>query len=111
MPTITSYTTKCDLTEGWPRDVWGTVADLRQLGNGTVSLTVDAGGQPIRVRGLSRDPERHPALTGLAGGSAVAIFELSVQGGTNTYAEGPYTVIYPAKSCRCVGAADEGAQR
>ncbi len=83
-----------DLPE-WPHDVWGTVADIRGLGNGTVSLTVDAAGHPVRVRGLSPDAQRHPGLDHLQPGTEVAIFSLIAQGGTSTLGEGPYTVIYP----------------
>jgi hypothetical protein len=78
----------------WPNDVWGTIVDIRQLGNGTISLTVDAAGHPVRVRGLSRDPQLHPLLGQLQPGARVAIFNLIAQGGTSTLGEGPYTAIY-----------------
>jgi hypothetical protein len=82
--------------EDWPRDLWGIVTDLRRLGNGTVSMTVDAKGQPTRVRGLSPDPQRHPVIGELEPGTSVAIFNLLMEGGTNTRGEGQYTVIYRA---------------
>jgi hypothetical protein len=72
----------------WPLDRWGTVIDVKSLGNGTVSLTLETHDGPARVRGLSAD--RLPSVTE---GQKVAVYGARRQGGTRTIAEGQYTLV------------------
>ncbi len=79
--------------EGWPSDVFGPVAEHRLLGNGGHMLLI--GDPPVRVRGLSGDPDRHPDLTSdLTGSDFAGAYDVERLGGGHSFGEEPRTVIY-----------------
>lgn len=84
--------------EAWPRDIDGTIGEQRVLGNGRTLITLLSGDKIVRVRGLSSDPDRHPALAHIRPGEAIAIFGLRRGGGETSFVEGDYTTIYVTRS-------------
>jgi hypothetical protein len=80
--------------EGWPVDVWGKVQELRVLGNSRVLIVINTGTAEARIRGLSSDKTRHPAVQKLQPGDNVAAFNLKSGGSDNAFEESRFTVIY-----------------
>jgi RecB family exonuclease len=84
--------------EDWPDDLWGVLREVRRLGNGKLLLTVGTGsadgGELRQVRGVSPEPERHPALERLQPGDVVGLFGLKSAGKGGTLSESLWTVIY-----------------
>lgn len=80
-----------DLTEGWPNDAWGIVAEKKMLwnGRGKIVLTPLSGTSPISIRGLRL--ERHAALDTF---QKIGVFSLHSDGSYNNYKEGQFTTIY-----------------
>jgi hypothetical protein len=80
-------------TGGWPADAWGEFRELRTLGNGRRLLALSTAGPEIAIRGLSSDPERHPALSVLEQGDSVGAYSLR-RAGPGSFVEAPLTVIF-----------------
>jgi CRISPR/Cas system-associated exonuclease Cas4 (RecB family) len=80
-----------DLTEGWPNDAWGIVAEKKILRNGLgkIVLTPLSGTSPISIRGLRL--ERHAALDAF---KKIGVFSLYSDNSDNNYKEGQFTTIY-----------------
>ena len=80
-----------DLTEGWPNDAWGIVAEKKMLRNGLgkIVLTPLSGTSPINIRGLRL--ERHAALDAF---QKIGVFSLYSDNSDNNYKEGQFTTIY-----------------
>jgi hypothetical protein len=78
---------------GWPLDVRGELTNKRTLGNGRMMLVLAAGTTVIQIRGLSAQPERHPAIAATNIGDTVAAFNLKADG-PSSFGEGPFTVLY-----------------
>jgi hypothetical protein len=81
----------------WPDDLWGTVREKRVLGNGKVLLAIQPTTRCLplaTVRGLSPNPDRHPALPNLQVGNPVAVFGLKGGEQGATFRESAWTVIY-----------------
>ncbi len=98
-PVCTAYQRARDTAEeaGWPQDVWGTVTEVRRLGNGRWSLRLNLSGRvyaSARIRSLSPDTERHPALQIIRDGDNVAFYNLKPTASPGTFNEGPSTVLY-----------------
>jgi hypothetical protein len=79
---------------GWPKDVWGRVEDVRQLGNSKFMIAVPMRDYRVRIRGLTPAAGRHPALAGLHQGDSVAVYNLKSSGSEETLLESQFTVIY-----------------
>jgi hypothetical protein len=79
--------------ENWPKDVFGRVSLIQQLGNSKYMLTVHTTAGPVRIRALDSNLQRHPALGVLKTGDQVAVFSLQAKT-PNSYLESPYTTIY-----------------
>ncbi len=79
---------------GWPKDAWGRVEDVRQLGNAKFMIAVQMRDRRVRIRGLTPDAGRHPALASLHQGDSVAVYNLKSSGSEETLLESPFTVIY-----------------
>lgn len=67
-----------DPDAGWPGDLAGTLVEQRVLGNGRVFLRLAVDATEGRVRGLTNDVGRHPALALLAGGQMVEVYNTRV---------------------------------
>jgi hypothetical protein len=94
-PACPAYRTKREeapVSIDWPCDEWGPVLDIAHLGNGTVSMTLQVGGNPVRVRGLN--PSSHGVLDSARIGDEVAVFSASIQRGTSTIGENQYTALF-----------------
>jgi RecB family exonuclease len=78
----------------WPRDRWGLVAEIRQLGNGRFLVRLASEGGDIAIRGLSPDPQRHPALRSLEPGARAGAFNLVATGDPSAFREGDFTALY-----------------
>jgi hypothetical protein len=79
---------------GWPRDVWGRVDDVRQLGNAKFMIAVHMRDCRVRIRNLTPGASRHPALADLHQGDTVGVYDLKFSGSEETLLESRYTVIY-----------------
>jgi hypothetical protein len=80
----------------WPHDVWGKVETktVSSIGLWAVCLSdCSVPGEKAVIRRLSGG-SRHPNLENAAQGSAIAAFGLRKEGGSETYAESPTTVVY-----------------
>ncbi len=77
----------------WPADASGEFRELRLLGNGKRLLLLSSGEAQLAIRGLSSDPQRHPALSFLQEGDEVGAYSLK-PAGPGSFAEGPLSVIY-----------------
>jgi hypothetical protein len=73
-------------------DFWRKAIAVKKLGNGTASLTLETEAGVTRVRGLTQQQS-----LGLTEGQIVAVFGAIRQGGTNTVAEGRFTVVIVLK--------------
>lgn len=84
--------------ERWPADVMGELVELRALGNGRLAMLVadDSHDQPVNIRGLDPDPDRHPALLHLASGrySGVSVSNVRARVGFSSCVEVTATTIY-----------------
>ena len=81
----------------WPIDLWGTIEEMKALGNSLLSITLKCDAvdtSDVRVVGLNPSLARHPALSNLKQKDKVALFNLKRIGGASTYSEGRLTVIY-----------------
>lgn len=78
----------------WPSDAWGTLRRVRDLGNNRRMIELDAGDEVHRVRDLSSDRARHPALQILEPGDPVAVFGLRPTASRVAFTESLFTVIY-----------------
>lgn len=79
--------------EGWPLDIWGTIQELKQLGNSRFLLRVVTRDGAANIPGLSPNG-RHPALRAMAAGDDVAVFNLGRSKSNDSYNETPLTTIY-----------------
>ncbi|MBD1929828.1 PD-(D/E)XK nuclease family protein [Trichocoleus sp. FACHB-90] len=82
---------------GWPRDVWGSVIKIQNLGNGKLNLNLELSNYPnksINIRGLDPNPARHPALQIIQTGDQVALYNLLGNGSTGAFLEKFSTVVY-----------------
>lgn len=99
-PTCTAYQKASDNSSDksqWPRDVWGIVEGKRMLGNGRLSLSLNVTNRPypnVRIRGITPDPNRHPALQVIQEGDQIAVYNLRGSSAANVYSETLPTVIY-----------------
>lgn len=80
--------------EPWPLDLWGTLSDLRLLGNGRRLLALETARGVAYVRGIDPSPGRHPALDKAACGDRVGCYSLRPGGSPTTFSEGRYTTFY-----------------
>ncbi len=78
----------------WPKDVWGYIEDIRQLGNSKLLVTVHDQERNVRIRGVTPDAARHPALPQLRRGCSTAFFNLRSAGSENSLLETQFSVIY-----------------
>jgi RecB family exonuclease len=79
--------------DGWPRDAFGYVEEIQQLGNARYMTTLHTSGGRVRIRGLDANPLRHPAILKLKPGDQMTAFNLAGRSPT-AYAESAYTTIY-----------------
>lgn len=78
-------------------DAIGTLAEIRTLGNSTLLISVEANGAANnvkRVRNLTPNVTRHPALGYLQKGDRVGLFNLKSGGSEDSFIETPLTTIY-----------------
>lgn len=80
--------------EGWPSDVWGSLTSVQRLGNDRAMIHLQRGSRHIRVRGLTDDGIRHPALTRPAVGRDFAAFSLKGSTSSDVYLESRFSVLY-----------------
>lgn len=83
--------------ENWSADVWGRVSDVVKQGDGRLTLALtgeDPAAGEVRVRGLSSDRRRHPALHGLGRGDQVALYNLARTASPRQLTETSMTVCY-----------------
>jgi hypothetical protein len=80
--------------DGWPRDVFGYIQEIQQLGNSRYMITVRSQRGLVRIRGLNSNPARHPAIPNLKPGGQIAAFNLAGRTPPNVYLESAYTTIY-----------------
>jgi hypothetical protein len=85
---------KSEFLDDWPRDLWGRVEEIRQLGNGKLLITLQSKNDLRRIRGVTAGQNRHPALQQLRVGDDLAAFSLRAGGSKEIFLESPYTVIY-----------------
>jgi hypothetical protein len=83
---------------GWPEDVWGVVTEIRQLGNGRLSIAIETINRlnETRVRGLDPSTSRHPALAGLQVADSCGVFNLRGSSASSGLVETSRTVFYRA---------------
>jgi RecB family exonuclease len=87
----------------WPLDTWGTLSDLRLLGNGRRLLTINTPTGYTYVRGIDPTPGRHPALDAAKPGDHIACYNLRPGGSATSLTEGQYTVFYREASTGVAG--------
>jgi hypothetical protein len=85
---------KSEFLDDWPRDLWGRVGEIQQLGNGKLLITIQRMGDLRRIRGVTAGHYRHPALQLLKVGEALAAFNLRAAGSKEIFLESSYTVLY-----------------
>lgn len=88
---------KADSLNLWSKDVVGTVESIQILGNGRLSIRILVGDRPYqyaKIRGLSPDESRHPALQNLQNGDIIGIYNLQGSLETGAFAEAVLTAIY-----------------
>jgi hypothetical protein len=93
----------------WPDDIWGMVREKRALGNGRLLLVIqpeNGATSRVAIRGLSPNPDRHPALPELQDGHVTAIFGLKSTGQGGTFEESVWTVVYRVETDRQTGEAE-----
>jgi hypothetical protein len=81
----------------WARDVWGSVCEFKTLGNQKIGLGLKVRGYSYkiaRIRGITPNPERHPALQYMREGEQVAIYNLKGNVERGEFSESPSTIIY-----------------
>jgi len=79
--------------ENWPVDLIGTFSRSLPLRNGTILLEVAEGARVAHVRGVSNDPARHPALSLIAAGGAIGLFNLTGNAAARSLATTAITAI------------------
>ena len=80
----------------WPHDVWGKIETktVSSIGLWAACLSgCSVAGEKAVIRRLSGG-SRHPHFQEASQGSAIAAFGLRKEGGSETYAESPTTVVY-----------------
>lgn len=80
----------------WPHDVWGRIETKSASSLGLWAACLDDSsvpGQKAVIRRLSGGA-RHPQFQDAAQGTSIAAFGLRKEGGSETYAESPTTVVY-----------------
>jgi RecB family exonuclease len=83
-------------------DIIGTLVEIRALGNSTLLISVEASGEANkvkRVRNLTPNSSRHPALGYLQKGDRVGLFNLKFGGSEDSFIEIPLTTIYKIILC------------
>lgn len=99
-PGCPSYMSRAPWTANdgnWPIDVTGRVAEFWRQEDGRISLSLlpkRRSDSIVRIRGLSSEPNRHPALRSLASGDRISLFNLNRGGSPSMLAEGPMTTAY-----------------
>lgn len=98
-PGCSAYQKASDQAAGdqWPKDIWGTVTEIRQLGNGRIGASLQVTNRPYTVahiRGLEPSPDRHPALQLIKQGDRIAVYNLQGSASAISFSETPITVIY-----------------
>jgi hypothetical protein len=84
-----------EASEEWPRDIWGRVTSLEMGEDGNFALVLElASGEEVRVREISPQPERHPALEGIEEGELIAGFSLRRRQRELSSITGPLTAFY-----------------
>jgi hypothetical protein len=81
----------------WPCDSWGELREKTLQANGRVSLSIQATyptPELNRIRNLTSDVRRHPAMNLMKPGERVAAYNLKLEAGTHMYTESPFTVLY-----------------
>jgi len=86
-------------TRGLPKDVWGVITGMHRLANGRIGMTVTPTpwaerSQRVRIRDVTPDTERHPALRLLREGESVGAFNLRADRSMATLSEGTMTILY-----------------
>ena len=79
--------------DGWPPDVIGTLADVRQLGNSKMMLQVATSNGPVSIPGLSPG-DRHPTLQAVQRNDVVGVFNIKRDRPTAPYSESQLTTVY-----------------
>jgi hypothetical protein len=93
----------------WPADIWGTLIEVRPLGNSTLILTVRRdNGETASVRGVTPGTGRHPGLAGLEPGNQVSAFNLRPTASPSTFTESRFSIIYREPSGYAGGAVAGG---
>lgn len=82
----------------WPRDLWGQVMEIRQLGNSKTMIRLNTRDGTSRIRGLTSEEARHPALVNLHPGDEMAAFNLGSTGSDQAFLESQFTTIYRVAS-------------
>jgi hypothetical protein len=79
--------------ENWPVDLVGTLAQSLSLRNGTLLLEITERDRRASVRGVNKDPARHPALSAIQPGGAVGLFNLAGNTVTGSLATTAITAV------------------
>ena len=98
-PGCSAYRDATDMAaeDQWPQDVWGTVTEIRELGNGRISVSLQVANRQYAVahiRGLGPSLDRHPALQLISQGDQIAAYSLQRSASLSSFSETPATVIY-----------------
>ena len=83
--------------EGWPLDVAGTLTEFRRQQDGRIGLSLrceSPSKRILRIRGITDDIDRHPALQEISPGDRLSLFSLARGGSPTMLAEGPMTTAY-----------------
>jgi hypothetical protein len=89
-----STVSKSEILDDWPKDLWGRLGEIRQLGNGKLLITIQRKDDLRQIRAVTPGQNRHPALQLLKVGEALAVFNLRAGGSKEIFLETSYTVIY-----------------
>ena len=93
--------------EQWPGDAWGIVVERKSLLNGKDLLRLALHGDERRIRGITRDATRQPALALMEEGTPAEAFNLRVLG-PRSFEERSSTVLYARATLATVSARPGG---
>jgi hypothetical protein len=85
---------KSEFLSGRPRDLYGRIVEILQLGNGKILIAIKTKDDLRRIRGVTAGPNRHPVLPQLKAGDDLAAFNLRAGGSKDILLESSFTVIY-----------------
>jgi hypothetical protein len=92
-PVCLTYLRTSHEGENWPIDLVGALSQSLSLRNGTLLLEIAGREGSAFVRGVSRDPARHPELEMIPAGGALGLFNLAGNVTARSFATTPITAI------------------